>query len=559
MKRPLWIAAALSALGLVVWGFAQVAPSAPRELAGAVPVGPLLYLEAKDFRGLLNDWNASAEKRLWLTSANFQVFERSRLFLRLQQAQAEFAAAAGVPPDMALLENVAGDRSALALYDIGDLKFLFLTHLPANQFAAGALWKTRGAFQPRQAAGLNYYVRSDPASHRVAAFAAAKDYVLLATSEDAIAGALTLLAGQSTAALRQEPWFAASVQAAQSAGDLRMAVNFERVARSPYFRSYWIQRNVSDLKEYTAAISDLVRAPDEIVERRWLLRASPDDEATPNEAAVARLLRFTPADAGLVRSWASPTLDAALALLGKKILQPGPDSARSSRFAPQVNLGSGVTGSEDDLETQVDQPPLDTGAQPVLAALRGIAQNLQIQAMLSVQSTRARPDGVFTGIDSAVALEADADWNATGVRTALSDAVARTVTTGAAGAAWVSRQNYFELDGLAPLAIAVNGRTLFVSNSKGLLEAMLAAPRSTPSPAARYAAVYRHQRELPAFARITRLIDNAVTPEANPQEPPFFSGNLAGLGATLGRIESESIAVHDAGAVSSVVVRYKLR
>ena len=121
MKRPVTIAVVFASLVLLVWIFAQAPPSAPPDLARLVPAGSLLYIEAKDFGNLLADWKGSDEKRLWFASDNFQVFSRSRLYLKLQQAQTEFAAAAGVPPDMDLLANVAGSQSALAIYDIGKL------------------------------------------------------------------------------------------------------------------------------------------------------------------------------------------------------------------------------------------------------------------------------------------------------------------------------------------------------------------------------------------------------------------------------------------------------
>jgi hypothetical protein len=70
-----------------------------------VPAGSLLYLEAKDFSSLLGDWNSSPQKRQWLQSDNYEVFSRSRLFLRLKGASDQFAAAAGLPPDMNFLSR----------------------------------------------------------------------------------------------------------------------------------------------------------------------------------------------------------------------------------------------------------------------------------------------------------------------------------------------------------------------------------------------------------------------------------------------------------------------
>ena len=90
MKRPIVIVVLMAGLGLLVWLFAQAPANAPTDLALLTPAGPLLYLEAKDFAALLRDWNGSQEKKLWLSSDNFQVFSRSRLYLKLQQAQTEF-------------------------------------------------------------------------------------------------------------------------------------------------------------------------------------------------------------------------------------------------------------------------------------------------------------------------------------------------------------------------------------------------------------------------------------------------------------------------------------
>ena len=89
-------------------------PTEPR-LSNYVPAGPLLYLEAKDFSSLLGEWNSSGQKKQWVKSSNYEVFSRSRLFLRLNDAGRQFAAAAGLPPDMNFLAEVAGTRSVLAL------------------------------------------------------------------------------------------------------------------------------------------------------------------------------------------------------------------------------------------------------------------------------------------------------------------------------------------------------------------------------------------------------------------------------------------------------------
>src|SRR5262249_22125571 len=155
----------------------------------------LLYLQAKDFSSLLSDWNASPEKQQWLRSGNYQVFSRSRLLLRLRDAGNQFASAAGLPPDMNFLGQIAGRESALALYDIGKLQFLYITCLPSNSFPQSQLFQTRSKFETRNVGGTTFYLRRAPDSDREVAFAVRGEYLLLSTREDLIANALQLMAG----------------------------------------------------------------------------------------------------------------------------------------------------------------------------------------------------------------------------------------------------------------------------------------------------------------------------------------------------------------------------
>src|SRR5713226_9284242 len=174
------------------WAAYQTLAPEGTPLSRYVPSGALLYLQSKDFSFLLADWNNSPEKKSWVRSSNYEVFSRSRLFLRLKGAGDEFKSAAGLPPDMNFLSQVAGKQSALAIYDIGKLQFLYISRLPAASSAQTALWQTRSKFETRSVGGVTFYLRRDPESEREVAYAASGDYLLLATREDLLAGALKL-------------------------------------------------------------------------------------------------------------------------------------------------------------------------------------------------------------------------------------------------------------------------------------------------------------------------------------------------------------------------------
>jgi hypothetical protein len=175
MKRPIVFCLIVAAFIGASWGAYQAASPAEPAFPRYVPSGALLYLQAKDFSALLADWNKSAEKQIWLKSSNYEVFSRSRLFLRLVDASKEFSSAAGLPADTNLLRQVAGTRSALAIFDIGRLQFLYITRLPSANSTQTALWQTRSKFETRNAGGVDFFYRRDAESGREVAFAVTGD------------------------------------------------------------------------------------------------------------------------------------------------------------------------------------------------------------------------------------------------------------------------------------------------------------------------------------------------------------------------------------------------
>ena len=301
-RRALLYVTALVTLTAAVFGAHQLLPPREPGLAGMMPDGALLYIESPDFQSLLSDWANSSEKQVWLKSDNYAVFSQSRLFGRLSQAQSEFAAAAGLPPDMQLLTQVAGKQSALAWYDIGNLEFLYITRLPSANFSQSTLWQARSKFQQRQSSKIDFYVRNDPQSRRTVCFAAVNDWVILGTREDLVANALALMSGTQAHTLRDEPWYADSLAAAKAPGDLRMVLNLEKIVPSPYFRSYWIQRNITEMKQYRAAISDLYRTKQTYREERVLLRAGNVNETTVS-GDISSLAAAVPSNTGFYKAW----------------------------------------------------------------------------------------------------------------------------------------------------------------------------------------------------------------------------------------------------------------
>jgi hypothetical protein len=565
MKRILIIlCVALACAGIGWAGYRAASPSGV-PLSKFVPAGPLLYLEAQDFSSLLSEWNSSPQKKQWIKSDNYQVFSRSRLFLRLEGAGEQFAAAAGIPPDIDFFSQVAGQRSAVAIYDIGKLEFLYITYLPSAKSIQSSLYQTRAKFEPRNAGGVDFYVRRDPQSEREVAFAISGDYLLLATRQDLMAGALQLMASKTDRTVESESWWTQSTAAAGHAGDLRMVLNLQTLIPNGYFRTYWVQQNITDLSRYSAAVSDLFRSAKEYREERVLIRKKEPAQAASADslASTTELSRLVPESAGVYVTAANPSVDSCLALLETKILAPRLGPAPASQIAPQVQLTSGEQGTSADLETRIDQAPAEAPATTNSAvALKDLLAKNPILASLQLQSTQRDSAGVFVRIHSALVFAAASDWSEDSVHSALNEFVRPGLTAGQLGTSWQQKSGYHQLDGLWPLTVAVRGKELIVSDDPSQMESVLAnVARKSDRMPLEYFAGFHHQQERENFTRFTSLVDHpnvrVTSGPGSEREPQFFSGNMASLSATLTNVSAERIEIRSNGGKVRQTVIYE--
>lgn len=555
----------LVALATVGWSAYRSLEATSAPFSNFVPSGPLLYLEAKDLSSLLGDWNSSPQKAQWIKSESYEMFSRSRLFLRLKAAGDQFALAAGLPPDDNFLSQIAGEHSVVAIYDIGKLQFLYITYLPAAKSMQTTLWQTRANFEPRTSGGVEFYLRRDPASEREVAFAIAGDYLLLATREDLIAAALQLIAGTSDRSVEKDSWWAQSTAAAKTTGDLRLVLDLARLVPNGYFRTYWVQQNITNLSQYSAAISDLFRSNKQYREERVLIRKRVPEQNPSAEslAAAADLARLVPSDAGVYVANADPSSDACLALLETKFLAAHLAAQPPTRFSPQVQLTSGEEGASSDLETRIDEPPVDRAlASQSNLALKQLLTKSPLLASLQVQSTSRMKDDVFVRIRSAVVLVSSTDWDEASAQAALGDAFRSSLTASQLGFVWQQKSGYAQLDGLWPLTLAIRGKYLIVANDPALMESMLAGfARTSDRQPALLLAGFNHYREQSNFARLAGFIDRPGGSAPGfpniARQPQFFSDNLASLSQTLAAISSERIEIRSQGDTMRQTVIYE--
>jgi hypothetical protein len=573
MKRLIWIAIAFVAAAVAaVWAMEQI-ETQRLQPASLMPDGALLYLEAKDFRGLLKDWNESEEKRTWLKGDDYAAFSRSRLLERLSQAQDEFSTAAKIPADDSLLSSVAGKQSALALYDIGNLEFVYVTRMDETAAEATPLWQTRSKFEQRTEGAAQFFVHHDSQSNRTAAFAARDGWFVLGTREDLVAGVLDRILGTHAHSLPDEEWFADTMKRATGpADDLRMVLNLEKIVPSPYFRSYWVQRNITEMKQYRAALCDLHRTAQSYREDRFLLRKA--NISARSSGDVQALAALAPEDVVWYGAQASPNNDDVLSEMRENLLDMKPAQSRTAWSAPAAVQAENA-GSASMLEERIDIAPIIVQQSDPYQALRGLLASAQPAGVMEAYSTTTAQNEMFVNVDRAMVIEAAQDWDEANVQNAVASALRPGLTASQFGLQWKKTTGvsgtFAGIDGRVPLYAAVRAKLLFLTTDAGMMEGLLARQqKAAPAHAdgMTYASVFRHSpREQKTFRKIVDRLDSAghtsgaqgdgTDGAGDGQTPPFFSGNVASLSRMFRGMTMESIQEKDDGAQVSQTVVYQ--
>jgi hypothetical protein len=541
-----------------VWLRAQLSP-AQKPMSTLMPAGALIYLEAQDFGALLGRWNASPEKRACLTSANYSVVSRSRLLGRLQQAQGEFETAAGVSPQMNLLTQVAGKESAFAFYDLGTLKFVYLTRLPSQQLSTNELWKRRPSYRQREVAGIQFYVKTQ--AERTVAFASRDEYFVIATDENLMAQTLALLAAQQAPSLAGEAWFQDIAAPVPNQGSLRLVYNMEQLVSKPQFRTYWIQQTVTEMKQYRAGICDLFETADSFTERRILLRKTAVSAAS-DELAIQHLLVYAPDQSSFYRAWADPTREQLSESFIETVAGEKVGSVATYETAPDVTVNADKIGSASDLETRIDELPAKRGTLPSLDPAIDAILALKPRAILQIQGTTEASDHVFVVPQSTLLLAFEQPDAAT-LEAALVPVQRALALSGTV--AWQKAAGTSTWGPLDTLTVREAAGMLIVSRGPSMADQMPPKKLKSTPVHLTYAAGYSHAVTWPQYKKLFGVLDQPRLAAAGSQDggdgivPPFFSGNIQSLGDTLQRLQQIRLTSLESGDKLTEEVVYQLR
>ncbi|MFY9570274.1 MAG: hypothetical protein WAV20_02575, partial [Blastocatellia bacterium] len=275
-------------------------------LAGVMPPGAMVYVQASDLSALMKTWLASRMRSQFYDSPSFAAFQKSRVYLKLQDRKKDFEGAIGFGLDENRLAELAGRASAVSIYDIGKIEIVLVTEVPRARAVASTLFKHSAQFQERSADGTSYYVHDVTTDggrlNQQFCFAYVEGKLIVTTTEGLMIRSNANAKAPAGESLLSDIVALADVAQGFAAHDITMWLDQARLNRNRYFDNYWIHRNRdTELARIENGLVDMRLTRDGMTEQRWfrIAREGTGPPQISNEQ-VAALTKFAPADAQLV-------------------------------------------------------------------------------------------------------------------------------------------------------------------------------------------------------------------------------------------------------------------
>lgn len=292
------------------------------KLAGVMPRGAMVYVQANDLSALMKTWLASSVRSQFYDSASFAAFQKSHVYLKLQDRKKDFETAIGVGLDEKRLAELAGRASAVSIYDIGKLEMVFVTEVPRARAVASALFKQAPQFQERSADGTSYYVRDVATDggrlNQQFCFAYVEEKLIVTTTEGLMIRAVANAKAVGADSLRSDVVGLAEQASGFAAHDVTMWLDQARLNRNRYFNNYWIHHNAeSELANIESGLIDLTITREGMNERRWFKMGDGGRGLGAGQisgAQIAALMKFAPGSAQLVQVHAAGAEDLSSAI-----------------------------------------------------------------------------------------------------------------------------------------------------------------------------------------------------------------------------------------------------
>jgi hypothetical protein len=329
------------------------------KLAGVMPRGAMVYVQANDLSTLMKTWLASPVRSQFYDSASFAAFQKSRIYLKLQDRKKDFESAIGVQLNENRVTELAGGASAVSIYDIGKIEMVFVTEVPRVRAVASTLFKQASQFSERSANGTSYYVHDVTTDggrlNQQFCFAYVESKLIVTTTEGLMIRAIANAKAAGSDSLLSDVVALADVAPGFAAHEVTMWLDQQRLNANRYFDNYWIHHNAhGELAAIESGLIDLRITRQGMNEQRWFkmgARAQGLEAGAMSADQLAGLMKFAPASAQLIQVHATAATDHLLSAIEQSLFGKLPEESWSPPEIPDRTRRSG----RDDENTRAER------------------------------------------------------------------------------------------------------------------------------------------------------------------------------------------------------------
>ncbi|MBI4851234.1 MAG: hypothetical protein HY819_05350 [Acidobacteria bacterium] len=253
-----------------------------RPLAADFPRGALVFAQVNDLPKMLQSWNESKLKEQYLSSNNYEQFLNRHLATKLIERVNEFGVALGFDFNDRFFQELSNQQSAIALYDIGRIEFVFIAPLDKEKYLLSQLVTLESELEEIELKpGVSYFAKTLEVDRgrqkQLLTFALLDGKFILANNEQLMIRTLNNVTAkvnsQTTDRLNADPNYQALIKKIKP-HYATIWVAQEKLNQDWYFRNYWIMNNITDLRNIRAAIFDIELQDKEWREERYFLTKS---------------------------------------------------------------------------------------------------------------------------------------------------------------------------------------------------------------------------------------------------------------------------------------------
>lgn len=226
--------------------FLSTAVFSSDDLSSVFPDSPLVYLWTENMTSNIDSYLRSDFGSKYLETAAFTDFANSKLYRKLGERFENWEKLIGLSIHINNIREFAGNESAMAVYDIGQIHVLFATRITYPQYSKSKLFSLKAKFQSIKIEDTEVFIKEGGTNDQAFAFGLVGDMLLIGTKPQLLEDSIKLLKGKSSASLAKNPNFNRAMKGLD--GDFRLYMEIGKLTADNYFKTYWLHRNVPSLK-----------------------------------------------------------------------------------------------------------------------------------------------------------------------------------------------------------------------------------------------------------------------------------------------------------------------